>query len=253
LAAFDLFIIQDTGDLKRVSRMGEVRIPETMKTIAIDHHDSTLPFGTSANLIDSSYPSTTAMLFDLFKLWKIEITSEIAANLFIGTYTDTGGFKYPKTSSETFAMASELARTCPQFSKLIAVMEDSRPAEEIILLGTLLGGIRTFLNGRLAIGSISEETFKEKGFDPAKGSGSFGSSMMRSVIGWDIVVSCIEIQSGVTKASFRAKDGEAFDVSKLAIALGGGGHKAAAGAVLTMPLEAAIEKIVATAKEIYNL
>jgi nanoRNase/pAp phosphatase (c-di-AMP/oligoRNAs hydrolase) len=42
-------------------------------------------------------------------------------------------------------------------------------------------------------------------------------------------------------------------VSKLAVALGGGGHKAAAGATIKLPIPEAKALVVSKAKELYNL
>ena len=142
-STFDLFIIQDMAALERVSRKGEIKLPPSMKVIVIDHHDTTMPYAGLVNLIDPSYPSTTAMLFDLFIEWKIELTPEMAANIFIGTYTDTGGFKYSKTWPETFEMAAKLTRLYPDFSRLILTMENGRSQQELISLGLLLSRITT--------------------------------------------------------------------------------------------------------------
>jgi len=70
---------------------------------------------------------------------------------------------------------------------------------------------------------------------------------------FDIVGACIETNPNAVKVSFRSKDGDKYDVSKLAVALGGGGHKAAAGANLNMPLAEAKALVVSKAKELYNL
>jgi phosphoesterase RecJ-like protein len=253
LKEFDLFIIQDSSSLDRVSNLKEMQIPSSLPTIVIDHHISNTSFGTILNLVDSSYPATALILFDLFKIWKIKITPEIAANLFIGAYTDTGGFKYGGVTSLVLAAASELAEAYPLFPELISKMENSRKPEEIISLGLILSNIKTFLEGRLAIASVSSAELIKHNLNTSDLSTSWASSILRSVIGWDIDVCCVEVSKGTVKASFRTRDSEKFDLSKLAQALGGGGHKAAAGATLTMPLDKAIEKIVQTAKEIYNL
>jgi phosphoesterase RecJ-like protein len=253
LKEFDLFIIQDTSSLDRVSNFKEVNIPPSLPTIVIDHHISNHSFGTLLNLADSNYPATALILFDLFKLWNLEITSDIAANLFIGAYTDTGGFKYGGVTAGVLGVASELAKAYPSFPSLIATMENSRRPDEVISLGLMLSNTKTFLGGRLAVASISMEEIKSRNMAVGDLGTSWASSVLRSVIGWDIDVCCVEVSPGTVKASFRTRDSEKYDLSKLAADLGGGGHKAAAGVALTMPLPQAIEKIVATAKEIYNL
>jgi phosphoesterase RecJ-like protein len=253
LKEFDLFIIQDTSSLDRVSRLGEMKIPSSLPTVVIDHHISKHGFGTLVNLVDASYPATALILYDLFKIWKIKITPDMAGDLFIGAYTDTGGFKYESVTSKVLTVASELAKIYPAFSKLITTMENSRRPEEIISLGLLLSHIKTFLNEHFAIASISSTDLATSGLTSDEAGTSWVASLLKSVVGWDISACCVEVSTGVIKTSFRTRDAEKYDVSKLAIALGGGGHKAAAGATLTMPLSEAIEKIVATAKEIYNL
>jgi phosphoesterase RecJ-like protein len=72
-------------------------------------------------------------------------------------------------------------------------------------------------------------------------------------MGWNIGISLIELEPNIVKISFRTRDSDIFDVSRLAVALGGGGHKAAAGATLKMSCDEAVKKVVETAKIIYNL
>jgi phosphoesterase RecJ-like protein len=76
---------------------------------------------------------------------------------------------------------------------------------------------------------------------------------MRTVKGWEISVALIEIEPQLIKVSIRSQDINVFDVSQLAVALGGGGHKGAAGAVLKMSLGDAKKLIVTKAKELYKL
>jgi phosphoesterase RecJ-like protein len=250
---FDLFIIQDTASLDRVSRLGEMVIPPSLPTIVIDHHISNVGFGTLVNLVDSEYPATALILFELFKIWNIKITPEMAGNLFIGSYTDTGGFRYESVTPHVLFVASELAKNYPDFPKLIATMENCRKPEELTSLGLVLSNIKTFLNGSMAIASVSNSDLKERGITDLDSGTRWAVNLLKSVIGWEVCACCIENKPGNVKVSFSTRDANKFDLSKLASALGGGGHKAAAGAVLTMPLPEAIEKIVETAKEIYNL
>ena len=76
---------------------------------------------------------------------------------------------------------------------------------------------------------------------------------MLTVAGWDVVASAVEQEPSVVKFSFRSKDANRFDVSKLAGSMGGGGHRAAAGLILKMSIEEAKKLVVSKAKEMYNL
>ncbi|MEK7641772.1 MAG: DHH family phosphoesterase [Patescibacteria group bacterium] len=251
---FDLFIVLDSGSLQMVSRLRETGIADVLPMIVIDHHPTNEQFG-MVNLVEDSYPSCTQVIYDLFREWNVEITADIARNLFIGTYTDTGGFKYGKTTAKTLSMAADLARIAPDFTGVISDMENTNTPTSIALQGLAFSSIEVFLNGHLAISLVTHQALVARGIDPkdiSMGTGSI-SGALRSVIGWDVSIALIESEAGKVKASFRTRDAEKFDVSKLAVCFGGGGHRAAAGATLVMPFDEAKQKVVAKAKELYNL
>lgn len=252
LKDFDLFIILDAGSPEMISGKKTPVFPLPIKTIVIDHHSSNNSYG-DINIVDTKLPSTTSILFNLFKEWHIGITKEIALNLFIGLYTDTGGFKYQMTSSETFSIASELVKIVPEYHRTIFEMENGREKEDIYFEALALDSIKVFLDGNLAISSVSFDQLKEKGISVKNVITHNISNDLKSVKGWNIGVAMAEIEPNNVKISLRTRDSEVFDVSRLAIALGGGGHKAASGAYLRMPLEEAIKKVVDTAKSIYKL
>jgi len=251
LAQFDLFIILDSGSPEMISRWKPVEFPANLKTVIIDHHISNKGYA-QLNLVESSYPATSQVLFDLFTIWQIEITLEIALNLFVGIFTDTGGFKYEGTSSRTFEVAAALAKISPQFPKLIGDMENSDTPGMISFQGLALSSIETECGGKLALSIVSKEDLVRQNIPIADARTSLISSTMRTVANWPIVGALIETEENKIRASFRTHD-DMYDLSKLASALGGGGHKAASGAVLSMSLEEARKLVVAKVKELYNL
>jgi bifunctional oligoribonuclease and PAP phosphatase NrnA len=245
---FDLFLILDSGSPEMVSRKQHPVFPLSIKSIVIDHHASNTGYG-DINYIVSA-PSTTYILYGLFKEWGISITPEIASNLFIGMYTDTGGFKYPPTDYKVFEAAAELSKISPNFIEIISKMENSQDKNFIYGQAIALSSLHTYHNDRLVISAVSHEALSEKKISTNAISEGHIANILKSVIGWDIAVSMVEIEPGRVKASFRSV---IYDVSKLASELGGGGHKAAAGAVLTTSLSEAMAKVVDTAKVLYNL
>ncbi len=252
LKEFDLFIIQDSGSTEMMSRWKKISFPLPIRTVVIDHHPSN-PSYADLNLVEPAYPAVAQILFDLFTLWDVKLTPEIAANLFIGMYTDTGGFKYTGTTGHSFAIASELVKAFPDFPRLISEMENSNTPETLAFEGLALDSIETFLGGALGLSVVSNSVLKSKAIPPLEISGAHVSTKLRTVAQWRVSGTLIEIEPEQIKMSFRSKDGDKYDVSKLAVALGGGGHKAAAGATLNMPLDEAKRQVVAKAKELYNL
>jgi phosphoesterase RecJ-like protein len=252
LAAFDLFISLDTASVDRISTLGSIKFPPSLKVINIDHHATNPGFG-MIDLLEISYPATGQILFDLFSCWGIKITHEIAANLFIGIYTDTGGFKFRGATMRTFEAAAGLVRIIPDFPKIISDMERSRSPEHVAFLGLGLSSIESLLGGKFALASISLADLAENNIPVSEAHSSNISPFIMSVTDWEVGGCLCEIAPGIIKGSFRSANIEKYDVAKLTEALGGGGHRGAAGVTLKMSIEEAKKSVVAKAKELYNL
>jgi len=252
LKDFDLFIIQDTGSLEMISTKAEIVFPEHLMTIVIDHHASNKGYA-KLNCIDSSYPATGQLLFDLFIEMGIEIDHDIAINLLMGIYTDTGGFKYGGDMVETLRIASVLAKKAPEFAKVIHTMENSNRKESLIFEGTALSSFKTYFDGKFGIVSVSNADILKFGLTEDDMFTGGIANKVKSIIGVDVSAVFVEREVNLVKVSIRSRDAVKFDISKLALALGGGGHKAAAGVKMKMSLQEAIPKLVNTAKEIYNI
>ncbi len=251
ISAFDLFIILDSGSPEMVSHKSPPVFPMPIRTIVIDHHASNQMYG-DINLVENC-SATAFILYQLFVLWNISLTHDIAINLFIGIYTDSGGFKYVPVDHRLFEAVAVLTRIAPDFTEAIFKMENANHKESIYFQALALGSIETFLGENIAMASVSSKQLAEKGIS-LEFTHSDIPNMLKSVIGWNIGMILIEREPGHIKISMRSRDPEAFDVSKLAVALGGGGHRAAAGArVMGVSLPEAKAIVVAKAKELYNL
>lgn len=252
---FDLFIILDSGSINMVSAKTQIAFPENLMTIVIDHHASNKGYG-KINLVDASYPATGQLLYDLLKEMGIKLDHDISLNLFMGIYSDTGGFKYENTSHETFLAGAELVKFIPDFHKYLFAMTNNRTKESLQFQGYALSSLKTYLDGNIGIANVTHTQLTELHIEEAT-KDQFSAAMIaneiKSVVGLNIGVCVVEIESGRCKASFRTRDSEKFDVSRLATVLGGGGHKAAAAVLMLNNPQEAIEKIVKTAKELYNL
>lgn len=250
LSKFDLFIALDTASLTQISKQGEVVFPKNLKTITIDHHDTNTNFS-KINFIDTAYPATCQILFDVYEYKNIKINKDIASCLFAGIYTDTGGFKYPKTTDYTFLVASKLAKIAPKFSKIIFEMENNEDPARLKYLSIILSSVETFLQDQVAIASISFDTIQKNNLSQNVISTSDVANMLKSVVSWNIGVCLIETQPDLVKLSFRTRDANKFDVAKIAEKLGGGGLKAAAGATIKKPLPEAKNELLKAISSVY--
>ena len=243
LSQFDLFIIQDSGSPKMVTRLVPLNFPPSLNTIIIDHHNSNDKFA-KINLVDESYPANCQQLYDLFTLWKVKITPEIAINLFAGISTDTGGFKYRGVTKETFEIATALVEIAPNFSEIISKIENSNSPKQLWYESAMLGSATSYFNGRVGMANIPFSWFQDKKINPEDiAKSDFLPNRLLSVAQWDVVVTMKEEKQNEIKMSFRSKNPDIYDVSKITSLLGGGGHKAASGLYLKMSLDEARQKV----------
>lgn len=254
LSQFDLFIILDSSSIKQVTKTADFKFPRKFKTIVIDHHQSNEKFG-KINLILPSYSSTAQIVYELLNYKKIKITPKIAACIYVGIYTDTGGFRYFNPTYKTFNIASQLAKIYPKFPKLIFDIENSDHPDRLKFVSLMLTSVETFHSGHLAVAKLPYSLIENNHLDiNVIGGYSEIANMLKSVIGWDIAVTLVEIQPEVIKISFRTRNSDLYDVSKIAVATkNGGGHKAAAGATLNMSLDKAEDLILSIVKKLYPI
>ncbi len=286
LADFDLFLILDSGSPSMISRKGDIVFPivavvpegkvandtksstsneHSLKTIVIDHHSSNTGFA-DINIVASQYISTTELLFDLFSEWGIELGAssseagsseliaqahDIAVNLYVGLFTDSGGFRYDRVTSHTFYMASVLSAIAPDMIDAVKILENNGSKGHVDFLATALMQKKVYdfgsdEKGSFVISYISNDDIKRLGLIEDDWAGNEVANMIRSVVGWNVVATLIEKIPGEVRVSMRSRDSVEFDVSSVALALGGGGHKAAAGAIVKLPMDEAIDKVAET-------
>lgn len=251
LADFDTFVILDTSSLDQISRKSVVNFPVNLNTINVDHHQSNKGF-CKISLIDVDYSSCAEMVYDLAKYWGVPINVGIATDMFIGIYTDTGGFRYLPSNFETINKAAELAKISKGlYQEVIYYMDNNNQPEKLKLLGVALGNLETYFGDKVWISAISQKEMLEKNL-PSYTDKPDLANMLKSIKGVMLGISFLEMEMGKISLSIRTKDAEKYDVSKLAVALGGGGHKAAAGATMVgMGFKEAKKKLLKTISEIY--
>jgi phosphoesterase RecJ-like protein len=122
-------------------------------------------------------------------------------------------------------------------------MESNNTKGRLILEGHMLSSIETWFNDSVAISCVSHEWMVAHNITQDEASGIDIANMLRSVIGWNIGITMMEKEPGHFRLSFRSRDAEKYDVSKIATVLKGGGHSSAAGATVVDTLEKAKNKV----------
>jgi phosphoesterase RecJ-like protein len=200
--------------------------------IAVDHHASYDGFGTLA-LVDTAAPATAVLAEQLIDRLGLPLDSDVAANLYTGLVTDTGSFRYAGTTSQTLALAGRLLDTGIRFDLIARDLFDTVPFAYLGLLGRALD--RAVLEPDAARGLGMVWTVV-----PALERQQCGLALdlvepvidsVRKAAEAEVAVVVKEDDVGVLRVSLRSKG--RVDVSSVAVLLGGGGHRYAAGYTAT--------------------
>ena len=207
---------------------------EGLHILNIDHHHDNTRFGT-VNLVCSAASCTAEIVCRISKELGAEITPDIAKALYVGLVTDTGRFMYENTSAAAHRMAAELIEAGVQPHIVYRELFEDLPFRRLQLLQRALASVERHDGGRLTLTRLTREDFAATG---AKESFTEGIiDHLRSVEGTKVAAIARELtgedRAGLSKVSLRATDGD-VDVSLVARAEGGGGHRQAAGFATTM-------------------
>lgn len=200
----------------------EVTKIEFKNKISIDHHRTAKRYA-DLNILDFKSPSTSEIIFRLFKQLNFKIDKNIAMLLYSGIVTDTGRFHYPQTNDKTHLIVSELLKHKFNFSRLNDNFFLKATYQNIKLLGRALENMEIF-PGKVALMVLSQADFKEfkAGFEHTE-----------SIVNYPMMIEDIKVSILLKEddekysVTFRSKG--KIDVSKVASAFGGGGHKNASG------------------------
>jgi len=229
---YDMAILVDCGELKRVGSPMDEALRELPLVINIDHHISDSPFG-DLYWVNSSASSTCEMLYDLSRSLSIVINPDIASQLYTGIVTDTGSFRFGNTSCRVFEIAAKLVAEGAQPHDIAQELYDSAPAERIHLLNRLLSTVTFYADNRLATAELTRGMFLDTNTTPADSDGFI--NQLRSVKTVELAMLFREDENGLINVSMRSKG--SVDVASFAQRFKGGGHRNAAAFRVSGSLE----------------
>lgn len=236
--SFDVAFVLDTAVRDRVGTCLKA-VAKAGVWVNIDHHVSNPRFG-DLNYIDPRSPATGEILFELFRRMELPITYQMADNLYVAISTDTGSFQYPSTTARTYEIGAELVRLGVNVGDLSQRLYESYPRRRLELLKSLLNAL-TFTSGdRVASFALAQETSRSLGAKPEDNEGLIDT--IRAVQGVIVAAFFEELDGGKVRVSLRSKDPR-YDVCKIALQFGGGGHSLAAGIRMAGPLATAQQSV----------
>ncbi|GGK27778.1 phosphoesterase [Pilimelia terevasa] len=227
VAAPDLLMCFDAASPARLGRLAG-RLETAGVSVVLDHHASNGGFGTLP-LIDPHAAATSVVAAELLRRLDYPLDARIAECLYIALVTDTGSFKFDLTTPAVHELAARLLRTGLRPGEISQRVLDSRPFGAVRLFGDALS--RAELEPAAAGGAglvwayvtlADLATHRQEPY--------VMEALIDSVRGAaEADVACVLKQLGEREWSVSLRSKGARDVAAVAVALGGGGHRLAAG------------------------
>jgi bifunctional oligoribonuclease and PAP phosphatase NrnA len=218
-----------TFDAASVSRLGLLadrtsRAP----SVVLDHHASNPGFG-HVNIVDPDAAATAVVADELLRRLDVPLDAEIAECLYVALATDTGSFRFDTTTPEVHETAARLIATGISPGDIARQVFDTRPFGAVKLYGDVLS--RAVLEPDAARGNGLVWTYASLEDLARHGQRPYVLEPLIDAVrcAAEADVSCVvkEVAPGEWAVSMRSKG--AVDVGRVAVALGGGGHRLAAG------------------------
>ena len=217
--------------------------------VLIDHHE--LPDDYAKYLFsNTNYGSTCEMIYDFINALDYNnlINKEVATCIYTGILTDSGGFRFPKTTPATHRCVAQLIERGVNNSEVYNLLYDNATYNRLQLLGKALQNLKLLPEFNASYITLSQNELNEFNYQKGDTEGivNYGLTIK------DVFVTAIFIENkdeGIIKISFRSQGD--YDVNQFARKyFNGGGHINAAGGKSFSNLEETVNQFIANlAKE----
>lgn len=228
LKSAELIFTLDFNALHRTGEMENVLSVLNVPFVMIDHHQAPDDYAL-ITFSDTNYGSTCEMVFDFISdlNQKKQIDRTIATCIYTGIVTDSGSFKFPKTTAKTHRIVGELIDAGINNSEIHHLLFNNNSYESLQLLGKALQNMKVFKPYKTSYITLTQEELDQFHFKKGDTEGivNYGLSIK------NVILTAIFIENkeeGIIKISLRSTGD--FDVNELArLHFNGGGHINAAG------------------------
>lgn len=233
----EVIFILDISTWDRIGDLGfALELAPSIK-ICLDHHSNNEGFA-DINVVDQSASATCELVYELILYTGDRLTREIATALYTGILTDSGSFRYGKTTSRTHFMAAHLISQGVDPERVHEECFAGHTWALVRLTGLAFQTLRSDCDGKVAWIKVTRGMYQASG--AVREDIEHYLNTIRAIEGVVVSVLFIELRSGLVKVLLRSRDH--INVNLFAQKFGGGGHRYAAGFVLQEPMEAVIRK-----------
>lgn len=235
---FHRVVAVDCADVSRFEPVSAA-LAKDAEIVNIDHHQTNPRYGVAA-LIDVDAAATCELIYHVARALDIPLQDGLAASLYTGILTDTGGFVQPNTTREVHQIAAELLASGVKPYDIAEPALESRSSEQMHLLQMALSNLTVSPDGKYAAIYITRGMLEGAGANEDDVEGLVGFA--RSIDTVEVGLLFRETPDDRVKVSLRSK--RYIDVAKIAQKFGGGGHVRASGCMFNTDLGTAMDAVV---------
>ncbi len=222
---YEAVIILDSGTLEYcgVSELME-NLPNNPLTINIDHHATNTNFA-DFNLVDKDAGSTSEIIGLFFEHNHLIIDSAMATSIMAGILSDTSYFTNAASNATNLNLTGKLIASGARSTEIAQSLLKNKDTKILRLWGTALARLKIIPRLGLAVTYLKIDDLQQAGVgaEATEGISNFLGGACGEV---EATMILTETNDNHVKGSIRSIK---KDISKIAQAVGGGGHKLASG------------------------
>lgn len=238
-----LMVVLDVGSPQRLGELA-ANAGKAGKVIVVDHHVTNEGFGDIA-VVDPEAGASGELVYDILASLGWELTPDVAMCLHTALVTDTGRFSYSNTTPRTLRIAADLVAAGAEPSVIGRHIYEEAPFGYLKAAALALGRARLDAERKVISTVVTFEDLAENEIDWDDTENLI--DLLRLALEADTAVLVKAHEDGRVKVSLRSRGDT--DVGGLAAAMGGGGHRLAAGFTTEGDPEAVRERVVSVVEE----
>ena len=224
-------------------------LPENAKgyeneiALCIDHHPSNSKYAQRLCL-DATAAAAGEIIYEIIT-HLTRITPSIAMALYVAISTDTGCFVYSNTTAGTHRIAAELMAML-DVAQVNKTLFRTKSKVRLAMESRMVAAMELYDNDRVVVMKIPLSLREE--MHATEADIEELSSLAALVEGTDCGITLRELREGVIKISVRS--GSRVNATEVCARLGGGGHRAAAGATVEGAMDDVKARVLAAVKAV---
>lgn len=240
----DCIMILDTSAWAQLGDMGDVIRQSRADKMVLDHHIGEDALGATM-FKDYQAEATGQLVVQAADAFGVAITRTMAVPIFAAIATDTGWFRFPSVTSETYRTIGRLIDAGVVPAEVYGDLYERDTIGRLKLRGLILSRTTAEMDGTFVYTHVNREDFAACGAEANDTEDAINLTL--AVRGTQAAVIFVGQLRGGFKLSFRSRCG--LDCNEIARQFGGGGHKAAAGAFLEGTLDDVQGKVLPVMRE----